>query len=85
MDESTAPQFNSINSTFQPTPAPATAMHVRRAGVAKAELPIKLDAKLVQIRLDAEQSKAQLANKRLTGVQDLAWALINNPAFLFNH
>ena len=57
----------------------------RRTDIATAELPITLDAKLVRLRQDAEQSKAQLANRRLTGVQDLAWALINNPAFLFNH
>jgi hypothetical protein len=29
-------------------------------------------------------STKQVANKRLTGAQDLAWAIINNPAFLFN-
>ena len=29
-------------------------------------------------------AKPQFENKRLTGLQDLAWALINNPAFLFN-
>ena len=29
-------------------------------------------------------AKPQFDNKRLTGLQDLAWALINNPAFLFN-
>ena len=57
----------------------------RRATAATAELPITLDAQLVRLRQDAEQSKAQLANKRLTGVQDLAWALINTPSFLFNH
>jgi hypothetical protein len=56
----------------------------RQAAIAQAELPIKLDPKLVQLRQDAEHSKAQLANRRLTGVQDLTWALINNPAFLFN-
>jgi hypothetical protein len=56
----------------------------RREAIAKAEAPIKFDPKLVQLRQDMEQSKTQIANKRLTGVQDLAWALINNPAFLFN-
>jgi len=56
----------------------------RRAAIASAEEPVKLDPHLVQLRQDAEQSKAQLLNHRLTGVQDLAWALINTPAFLFN-
>jgi hypothetical protein len=56
----------------------------RRNALAQAELPIKLDAKLVQLRQDAEQSKTQIANKRLTAAQDLTWALINTPSFLFN-
>ncbi len=52
--------------------------------LATASDPIKLDTLLVQLRVDAEASKKQVGNKRLTVVQDLAWALINNPAFLFN-
>ncbi len=56
-----------------------------RDSVTKASEPIQIDSKLVQFRLDAIASAKQLENKRLTGAQDLAWALINNPAFLFNH
>ena len=56
----------------------------RRDALTKAELPIKLDPKLVQLRQDSAQSKTLMANKRLTAAQDLTWALINTPAFLFN-
>jgi hypothetical protein len=55
-----------------------------KATLAAAEVPVPIDAKLVQLRADAAMSAQQLANKRLTGAQDLAWAIINNPAFLFN-
>ncbi len=43
------------------------------------------DSRLVRLRSDVEFSKQQLGAKRLTAAQDLAWALINSPAFLFNH
>jgi hypothetical protein len=32
-----------------------------------------------------KEAEQLLANPRLAAVQDLAWALINSPAFLFNH
>ncbi len=50
-----------------------------------AEMPIRLDPYLVQLREDAKASDRQNENKRLTVVQDLTWALINSPGFLFNH
>ncbi len=50
-----------------------------------SQSPITLEPKLVQLRRDADLSSKQLGNKRLTAAQDLAWALINSPAFLFNH
>ncbi len=56
----------------------------RRDAVTKTELPVRLDPALVQLRADAEQSKLQLVNKRLTVSQDIVWALINTPSFLFN-
>lgn len=43
-----------------------------------------LDGELAKLQADVARSEEQLKNKRLIGLQDLAWALINNPAFLFN-
>ncbi|MBI5766471.1 MAG: DUF1549 domain-containing protein [Verrucomicrobia bacterium] len=56
-----------------------------KAALATAELPVPLDPKLAQLRADTEMSEKQQANHRLAATQDLAWALINTPAFLFNH
>jgi hypothetical protein len=53
--------------------------------LARAARPVPLDPVLVQLREDVAASERQLAQKRLTATQDLAWALINTPAFLFNH
>ncbi len=56
----------------------------RKATVQIVSLAVPEDARLVQLRKDMEFSSQQLANKRLTAAQDLTWALVNNPAFLFN-
>ncbi len=42
------------------------------------------DAEFAKLQAEVAQSELMLKNRRLVGVQDLAWALINNPAFLFN-
>ncbi|MDB6118149.1 MAG: hypothetical protein JWO08_1930, partial [Verrucomicrobiaceae bacterium] len=52
---------------------------------AVAQKPIVIDPKLLQFRRDVGLSQSQFTNIRLTAAQDLAWALINSPAFLFNH
>ncbi len=56
-----------------------------RAKLAQASLPIPEDAVLQRLRNDVQTSEDQLKNRRLTAIQDLTWALINSPAFLFNH
>ena len=52
--------------------------------LAVAKRPVPLDPELRQLRLDVKMSGQQLADARLTAVQDLTWALINSPSFLFN-
>ena len=44
----------------------------------------KGDRALAELEEGVKLSAEQLKNRRLSGVQDLAWALINNAAFLFN-
>jgi hypothetical protein len=68
----------------EPLPADPRFAELRKA-LATAEEPIRLDSHLVQLREDTHMSARQRNDQRLTVVQDLAWALINSPAFLFNH
>ncbi|MDB6136142.1 MAG: hypothetical protein JWM59_4385, partial [Verrucomicrobiales bacterium] len=56
-----------------------------KAALATAEIPVPADPKLERLSHDVELSAAQLKAQRLTAAQDLTWALINTPAFLFNH
>ena len=46
--------------------------------------PLPADPKLTNLKRAAELSTKQMEQARLVGAQDLAWALINHPAFLFN-
>lgn len=51
----------------------------------EAQLPVPPDPVLERLKHDVNLSQQQLENPKLTVAQDLAWALINSPAFLFNH
>jgi len=59
----------------------------KRSDAQKAELAAYyrgLDPKWVQLNQTVAAVAELQKNSRLTGAQDLAWALINSPAFLFN-
>ena len=73
-----------VASAQQPVPADVPLVALR-AQIAALEVVTPEDTKLVQLRTDFEASKLQIDNRRLTLAQDLTWALINSPAFLFNH
>jgi hypothetical protein len=52
--------------------------------ISALQQPTPDDPRLLELRADAAQSSNQLEQLRLTAAQDLAWALINSPSFLFN-
>ncbi len=57
----------------------------RRAALALAERPVPEDRLLQALLADRQSSQTQLEQLRLTLAQDLTWALLNSPAFMFNH
>src|SRR5690606_33123493 len=56
----------------------------REARLADVSQPLPQDPGLARLERAVTLSEQQLGNARLTTAQDLAWALINSPAFLFN-
>jgi WD40 repeat protein/mono/diheme cytochrome c family protein len=77
-------RVNDLNASRAPLPEDPRWKELRDA-VASASKPVPVDPRLVQLRQDVEMSVKQAAARRLTAAQDIAWALINSPAFLFNH
>ena len=77
-------RVDAANASRAALPADPKLMELRNR-VEAASKPLPLDARLVQLRQDVEMSIKQDIDRRLTAAQDIAWALINSPSFLFNH
>ena len=73
-----------LSAAAQPLP-PEPKLVSLAADLAETRRPVPDDLAVVRIRSDLAASTQQLSNTRLTAMQDLAWALINSPAFFFNH
>lgn len=67
----------------KPLPVDPQLKKLRETLVSLEKVP-RADPLHDRLRHDLELSTRQREQRRLTGAQDLAWALINTPAFLFN-
>jgi hypothetical protein len=72
-----------VSDAKMPRPVDPELLKLRKK-LARVEVPTSPDSKLMRLERAMKLSEAQLKSRRLTLVQDIAWALINSPAFLFN-
>ena len=79
-----AEKVDAVNASKAPLPIDPKLKELRDQ-LEFAQRPVQPDPVLVALRRDLEISVQQAATRRLTAAQDIAWALINSPAFLFNH
>ena len=84
MDKELRQKIDAVNASKAPLPVDPQLVTLRSL-LEQAQRPVPIDPILLQLRHDLELSIQQAATRRLTAVQDIAWALINSPAFLFNH
>jgi WD40 repeat protein len=77
-------RLDALNASRAPLPADAHLKELQ-ARLEAAGKPLPLDPRLASLRADVEMSIKQAIDRRLTAAQDITWALINSPSFLFNH
>ena len=82
------PALHQLNTDLaeakKPIPEPKELQSARKALDELLALP-SVSPRLSILENDVALSASQTKNARLTAAQDLAWALINSPAFLFNY
>ena len=84
MDPELRARYGAVVASKAPLPADPKLQELR-SQLDYVQKPVQPDPALVALRRDLEMSVQQAAARRLTAAQDIAWALINSPAFLFNH
>ena len=77
-------KFNAVVASKAPIPVDPKLQELRDQ-LEYAKKPIAINPALLALRRDVEISIEQSIARRLTAAQDITWALINSPAFLFNH
>ncbi len=84
MDEALLQKQEALTVAKRPVPENEGVTSLKRQ-IQALEVETTDDSRLVQLRKDLQQSEQQQQQLRLTAAEDLTWALINSPAFLFNH
>jgi WD40 repeat protein len=83
VDKENIKRKKALADTKQPRPIDPKLTDLK-VKLGRAEQPLPEDPQLKALKRAKGLSGKQLENTRLTAAQDVAWALINNPAFLFN-
>jgi hypothetical protein len=84
IDTSIRSKVDALNASRAPMPIDPRLTALRNQ-LEFVKRPVQPDPALVELRRDLEMSVQQATARRLTAAQDITWALINSPAFLFNH
>ena len=72
-----------LATALQPLPPNPELVQLKQQ-LEQANKALAEPATLTRLKRDLEFSQRQMENKRITNAEDLAWALINSPSFLFN-
>lgn len=83
-DRDLAARTADLNRENQPLPEDGLVTIIKKR-IERLSVAIADDSGLIRLRNDVKESDLQRKQGRLTAAEDIMWALINSPAFLFNH